>query len=47
MPKALITHRWSAAINTTGRLTEENGTPKNAYYVNDGVYFEAGVSVSF
>ncbi|MCK5507732.1 MAG: TonB-dependent receptor [Desulfobacterales bacterium] len=33
--------------NSTGKLTEANGEPKNAYYVQDGAYFEAGVSYHF
>ena len=33
--------------NSTGRLTAEDGEPRNAYYVQDGAYFEAGVSYHF
>ncbi|HUV50881.1 MAG TPA: TonB-dependent receptor [Anaerolineae bacterium] len=33
--------------NSTGKLTAANGEPKNAYYVKDGAYFEAGVSYHF
>lgn len=45
--KNILDEEVERAINTTGQLTEENGTPKNAYYVNDGFYFEAGISVCF
>jgi iron complex outermembrane receptor protein len=33
--------------NTSGTLTGVNGDPKNAYYVQDGAYFELGISYSF
>ena len=33
--------------NSTGNLTEAGGSYANAYYVQDGVYFEAGVSYHF
>ena len=33
--------------NSTGQLTAANGEPKNAYYVQDGAYFELGVSYHF
>ncbi len=33
--------------NTAGTLTGADGEPKNAYYVQDGAYFEAGLSYSF
>ena len=33
--------------NSTGRLTSANGEPRNAYYVQDGAYFEAGISYHF
>ena len=33
--------------NSTGRLTSADGEPRNAYYVQDGVYVEAGVSYHF
>ena len=33
--------------NSTGQLTAANGEPENAYYVQDGAYFEVGVSYHF
>lgn len=45
--KNIFDEKVERAINSTGRLTEENGTPQNAYYVSDGAYFEAGLSVKF
>lgn len=33
--------------NATGRLTGAGGEPDNAYYIQDGAYFEIGVSYSF
>ncbi|MDY6878949.1 MAG: TonB-dependent receptor [Desulfatiglans sp.] len=33
--------------NSTGRLTSADGEPRNAYYVQDGVYVEVGVSYHF
>lgn len=33
--------------NSSGRLTEAGGEPLNYYYVQDGVYLEAGVSYHF
>ena len=33
--------------NSSGRLTGANEDPDNAYYVQDGVYVEAGVSLRF
>ncbi|MCD4740895.1 MAG: TonB-dependent receptor, partial [Desulfobacteraceae bacterium] len=33
--------------NTSGKLTGVNGEPDNKYYVQDGAYFEAGISYSF
>ncbi|WP_419658688.1 putative TonB-dependent receptor [Desulfosarcina variabilis str. Montpellier] len=35
------------AINSDGELTEAGGGPATAYYVQDGAYVEAGVSVGF
>ena len=34
-------------INTDGELTEPGGSPLNSYYVLDGAYFEAGMSIEF
>lgn len=33
--------------NSSGRLTAPDGEPDNSYYVQDGAYFEAGVSFQF
>ncbi|MFH2060515.1 MAG: TonB-dependent receptor [Pseudomonadota bacterium] len=33
--------------NSSGRLTGANGEPDSAYFVQDGAYFEAGISYSF
>lgn len=33
--------------NSSGRLTAANGEPDNAYFIQDGAYFEAGVSYRF
>lgn len=33
--------------NSSGKLTGANGEPSNAYYIQDGVYLEAGISFFF
>jgi iron complex outermembrane receptor protein len=33
--------------NTSGKLTGPDGEPKNAYYIQNGAYFEAGISYNF
>lgn len=33
--------------NGTGELTEAGGLYDNAYYVQDGAYFEAGISYHY
>lgn len=45
--KNIFDREVEAVINPTGRLTGPNGEPDNAYYVQDGRYFEAGVSYHF
>lgn len=45
--KNILDEEVERAINSTGRLTEEDGTPRTSYYVSDGIYLEAGLSVSF
>jgi iron complex outermembrane receptor protein len=45
--KNILDEDVERAINSDGELTGVNGSPKTAYYVLDGVYIEAGLSVKF
>jgi len=45
--KNIFDEKIESVINTTGRLTGAGGEPNNAYYIQDGAYFEAGVSYHF
>jgi len=45
--KNIFDEEIERVINSTGRLTKANGEYKNAYYVQDGRYIEAGVSYYF
>lgn len=45
--KNILNEEIEKPRNTDGELTEANGIPATTYYVQDGVYVEAGFSVSF
>jgi iron complex outermembrane recepter protein len=45
--KNIFDEEVERAINTDGELSEPGGEPLNAYYVLDGAYVEAGLSVGF
>ncbi|GAB6905831.1 Predicted TonB-dependent receptor [Desulfosarcina cetonica] len=45
--KNIFDEKMERAINTDGELTEPGGEPLTAYYVLDGAYVEAGVSIKF
>jgi len=45
--KNILDEEIERPINSTGQLTAANGEPKNAYYVLDGLYVEAGISYHF
>ena len=45
--KNIFDEEFERATNTTGELTGAYGEPDTNYYVQDGAYFEGGVSYSF
>ncbi len=45
--KNIFDEEMERAINTDGELTGPNGDPATAYYVLDGAYVEAGLSIGF
>jgi len=45
--KNIFNTKAEYVVNSTGKLTGANGTPDNAYYVQDGAFFAGGVSASF
>lgn len=45
--KNIFDEEVERAINTDGELTGPGGDPETAYYVQDGAYVEAGLSVGF
>jgi iron complex outermembrane receptor protein len=47
LAKNILDEDVERAINSDGELTGVNGTPMTSYYVLDGLYIEAGISVKF
>lgn len=45
--KNIFDRKIEYVSNTTGRLTGADGEPRNYYYIQDGAYVEAGISVGF
>ena len=45
--KNIFDEEIERAINSDGELTGPNGEVENSYYVQDGVYLEAGLSINF
>ncbi len=45
--KNIFDEKIERVSNSTGKLTEAGGSYDNAYYVQDGAYFEAGVSYRY
>ena len=45
--KNIFNEKIERVSNSTGELTEAGGAYANAYYVQDGAYFEAGVSYRY
>ncbi len=45
--KNILNEDVERAINSDGELTGANGSPKTAYYVQDGIYIETGFSIKF
>ncbi|MDD2464340.1 MAG: TonB-dependent receptor [Desulfobulbus sp.] len=47
LAKNILNEEVERAINSDGELTGVGGTPATAFYVLDGLYIEAGISVKF
>ncbi len=47
LAKNLFNEEVERAYNSSGDLTRANGDPNTYYYVQDGLYVEAGLSVTF
>ncbi len=47
LAKNILNEEVERAINSDGELTGVGGTPATSYYVLDGLYIEAGISVRF
>lgn len=47
LAKNLFDEEIERPINSDGELTEAYGDPKTAFYVQDGIYVEAGVRIQF
>jgi iron complex outermembrane receptor protein len=45
--KNILDEEVERAINADGELTGPGGEPENSYYIQDGIYLEAGFSISF
>jgi iron complex outermembrane receptor protein len=45
--KNLFDEEIERALNADGELTGPGGEPENSYYVQDGIYLEAGLSINF
>jgi len=45
--KNILDENLEYVSNTSGKLTAVGGEPKNAYYVQNGAYLEAGISYRF
>lgn len=45
--KNILDEKIEYVSNSSGELTGANGEPENAYFVQDGAYFEVGVSYHF
>jgi iron complex outermembrane recepter protein len=45
--KNLFDEKIERAINSTGQLTAPGGNSATAYYVQDGIYLEAGLAINF
>lgn len=47
LAKNIFNEEIERAYNSSGTLTKANGDPKTYYYVQDGLYVEAGIRVDF
>jgi iron complex outermembrane receptor protein len=45
--KNIFDEEVERALNADGELTGPDGEPENSYYVQDGIYLEAGFSINF